>query len=119
GVTTLIEFRAVERSAYLLLEVPPRIPALERSDHERPFLRGQLLAMLTVEPLPARPSRRFGIEDQAVEIKEQRANLHSAELRDRPSPIAPAPLSSAEQRRTSPPRSRARAPQRGEGRPRG
>src|SRR4029077_10773701 len=83
GVTTLIEFRAVERSAYLLLEVPPRIPALERSDHERPFLRGQLLAMLTVEPLPARPSRRFGIEDQAVEIKEQRANLHSAELRAR------------------------------------
>src|SRR4029077_4742596 len=113
GVTTLIEFRAVERSAYLLLEVPPRIPALERSDHERPFLKGQLLAMLTIEPLPARPSRRFGIEDQAVEIKEQRANLHSAELRARPDQSSPAPVSSAEQRRTSPRRSQAPTQQRG------
>src|SRR5262249_51271332 len=80
----LVPRGAVERLAVQILEVPPDVPAVHRADHQRPLVGRQLVAELPVQPLPARPRRCLGIEDQPVQIKEKRADGHRGDGIDTP-----------------------------------
>jgi hypothetical protein len=63
---------AVKRRTDQLLEMSERIEAAEGADRGRPALERQLLAMLLVEPPPGGKRRRLGVDDQPVEVEEQR-----------------------------------------------
>src|SRR5581483_6046602 len=71
----LVPVLAVERAGEPF-EVAPDIPAVDRPDHQRPLLGRQRVPVLLVQPCPAVPRRRLGVEDQAVEIEEKGTCRH-------------------------------------------
>src|SRR5581483_2040810 len=71
----LVPVLAVERAGEPF-EVAPDIPAVDGPDHQRPLLGRQRVPVLLVQPCPAGPRRRLGVEDQAVEIEEKGTCRH-------------------------------------------
>jgi hypothetical protein len=64
---------AVDRPVELL-EVVERLEASDRSDDRRPAIERELLAVLPVDLLPRGVRRRLGVDDEAVEVEEERAD---------------------------------------------
>src|SRR5581483_9495157 len=72
----LVQRVALERLADELLEVVHRAPAARRADDPGPLVGGQFVAVLSVEPLPARTRRRLRVDDEPVEVEEERLDRH-------------------------------------------
>src|SRR5207244_9143410 len=81
-----LQFRLVELGAGFLCQVDNRIerPGCRTDDREPPLER-QLLAMLSVDALPGAEDRDFGVDDQAIEVEDQRLDGRAPTL---PSPAS-------------------------------
>lgn len=72
---------SVEVSPGFLFEVGDSIEGgANCAEANDPFLKRELDTEFSVNFLPGEEGRRFGIDDQAVEVEDERADLHSIPL---------------------------------------
>src|SRR6266545_1724691 len=85
GPTAGIERLAVERAADELLEMRVRLElGAQGSDHGRPAVVRQLVAVLAIQLLEREPRRALGVEQEPVEIEEEPADRHGVSLPESP-----------------------------------
>src|SRR5262249_7003262 len=83
ALAALLVRGVVERDAELL-EVRGRVEAVERADPRGVVLHRDLVAVARVELLPRAELGALGVEQQAVEVEEERADRHAPSSLPRP-----------------------------------